>query len=86
MASSPFHITRLVPVIAHAVAVFGDEQKATHWLSTPLPLFKNRAPQDLLESDEGVRLVEQALTRIRLARESIDHPALASALLFESLE
>ena len=55
---------RSVPVIAHAVAVFGDERKATHWLSTPLPLFKNRAPQDLLETDEGMRLVEQALTRI----------------------
>lgn len=64
MASSPSHITRLVPVIAHAVAVFGDEQKATHWLSAPLPLFKNRAPQDLLEINEGMLLVEQTLTRI----------------------
>lgn len=64
MASSHSHVIRLVPVIAHAVAVFGDEQKATHWLSTPLPFFENRAPQDLLETDEGVRLVEQALTRI----------------------
>ena len=36
------------PVIAHAVAVFGDEQKATHWLSTPLALFNNRPPTDLL--------------------------------------
>jgi putative toxin-antitoxin system antitoxin component (TIGR02293 family) len=64
MASLPSHVIRLVPVIAHAVAVFGDEQKAVHWLSTPLPLFKNRAPQDLLETDEGLRLVEQTLTRI----------------------
>jgi putative toxin-antitoxin system antitoxin component (TIGR02293 family) len=64
MASSPSYVTRLVPVIAHAVAVFGDEQKATHWLSTPLPFFKSRAPQDLLETDEGLKLVEQTLTRI----------------------
>lgn len=64
MASSPSDIIRLVPVIAHAVAVFGDEQKATHWLATPLAVLENRAPQDLLETDEGMKLVEQILTRI----------------------
>jgi putative toxin-antitoxin system antitoxin component (TIGR02293 family) len=55
---------RLVPVIAHAVAVFGDEQKATHWLSSPLAIFGNRAPADLLVTDEGADLVERTLTRI----------------------
>ncbi len=64
MASSLQNVSRLVPVIAHAVGVFGDEQKATHWLSTPLPFFGNRAPQDMLETDEGIALVEQTLTRI----------------------
>jgi putative toxin-antitoxin system antitoxin component (TIGR02293 family) len=53
-----------VPVIAHAVAVFGDEQKATHWLSTPLALLGNRTPAELLASNEGLVLVEQTLTRI----------------------
>jgi putative toxin-antitoxin system antitoxin component (TIGR02293 family) len=51
-------------VIAHAVAVFGDEQKATHWLSTPLLFLENRAPLDLLVTDEGIELVERTLTRI----------------------
>jgi putative toxin-antitoxin system antitoxin component (TIGR02293 family) len=51
-------------VIAHAVAVFGDEQKATHWLSTPLAILENRAPTELLSSDEGIELVERTLTRI----------------------
>jgi putative toxin-antitoxin system antitoxin component (TIGR02293 family) len=64
MASSLLDVRRLVPVIAHAVAVFGDEHKATHWLSTPLPFFENRAPQQLLETEEGLALVEQTLTRI----------------------
>ena len=64
MASSPLDVRRLVPVIAHAVAVFGDEQKATHWLSTPLPFFNNRAPQQLLDTEDGLALVEQTLTRI----------------------
>jgi putative toxin-antitoxin system antitoxin component (TIGR02293 family) len=57
-------VARLVPVIAHAVAVFGDEQKATHWLSTPLSFLGNRTPADLLASNEGLALVEQTLTRI----------------------
>jgi hypothetical protein len=47
----------------HAVAVF-DEHKATHWLSTPLPLIDNRTPSDLMETDEGLERVEQILTRI----------------------
>jgi putative toxin-antitoxin system antitoxin component (TIGR02293 family) len=64
MASSLLDVRRLVPVIAHAVAVFGDEHKATHWLSTPLPFFNHRAPQQLLETEEGLALVEQTLTRI----------------------
>ena len=62
--TSALPLTRLVTVIAHAVAVFGDEQKATHWLSTPLALFDNRAPTDLLATGEGIELVERTLTRI----------------------
>ena len=64
MTSSVFNISRIVPVVAHAVAVFGDEHKASHWLSTPLPLFDNRAPCELLETEAGLQLVEQTLTRI----------------------
>jgi len=64
MGGQAASLTRLVPAIAHAVAVFGDEHKATHWLSTPLALFENRTPTDLLATDEGVALVERALARI----------------------
>ncbi|MGD0776091.1 MAG: MbcA/ParS/Xre antitoxin family protein [Candidatus Solibacter sp.] len=60
----PIVVARLVPVIAHAVAVFGDEQKATHWLSTPLAILENRTPAELLSNDEGIELIEQTLTRI----------------------
>ena len=62
--TSPIVVARLVPVIAHAVAVFGDEQKATHWLSTPLAILENRTPAELLASGEGIELVERTLTRI----------------------
>jgi putative toxin-antitoxin system antitoxin component (TIGR02293 family) len=57
-------IARIVPVIAHAVAVFGDEHKASHWLSTPLLLLENRPTFELLNSDEGIQRVDEILTRI----------------------
>ena len=57
-------VSRIVPVVAHAIVVFGDEHKASHWVSTPLPLFNGRAPSELLETEEGIQLVEQTLTRI----------------------
>jgi putative toxin-antitoxin system antitoxin component (TIGR02293 family) len=62
--SEPADLTRLVPVIAHAVAVFGDEHKATHWLSTPLPLLDDRTPAEVLQTKDGIARVEQILTRI----------------------
>ncbi|MGH9593437.1 MAG: antitoxin Xre/MbcA/ParS toxin-binding domain-containing protein [Bryobacteraceae bacterium] len=57
-------IDRIVPVVAHAVAVFGDEHKASHWLSTPLALLADRAPSELLGSEEGIEQVDNILTRI----------------------
>jgi putative toxin-antitoxin system antitoxin component (TIGR02293 family) len=57
-------VVSLVPVIAHAVAVFGDEQKATHWLSSPLEVLGNRTPAELMVNAEGIALVERTLTRI----------------------
>jgi RNA polymerase sigma factor (sigma-70 family) len=64
-APSPsFNVGGILPVVAHAVAVFGDEKKASHWLATPLPLLGDRSPSQLLEGREGVDIVEQVLTRI----------------------
>ena len=57
-------VHRLVPVVAHAIAVFGDERKAAHWFDTPLPLLDGRTPSELLETEEGAARVEQILTRI----------------------
>ena len=62
--TSPTNVASLVPVIAHAVAVFGDEQKATHWLSTPLEILGNHTPAELMVNAEGIALVERTLSRI----------------------
>jgi len=57
-------ISHIVPVVAHAVAVIGDEHKASHWLSTPLAILENRAPSELLTSTEGIQRVDDVLTRM----------------------
>ena len=50
--------------LAHAVAVFGDEDKATHWLSSPLPILEGRTPTETLQIPGGVARIETILTRI----------------------
>ena len=56
-------IGRVVPIVAHAVAVFGDEQKASHWLATPLALLGNRSPVEILAGGDA-QAIDQILTRI----------------------
>ena len=62
--SPALDVKRILPVVAHAVAVFGDENRASQWLATPLPLLGDRSPSQLLEDQVGIELVEQILTRI----------------------
>jgi len=62
--SPSLDVERILPVVAHAIAVFGDEKKASHWLATPLPLLGDRSPSQLLEPQGDIGLVEQILTRI----------------------
>ena len=57
-------ISRIMPTVAHAIAVFGDERKASHWLLTPLSLLDNRTPSQVLDGDGGIEAVERILTRI----------------------
>jgi hypothetical protein len=64
MTAPQLPISRIVPVVAHAVAVFGDEGKASHWLSTALPMLGNRSPSELLGTEQGIRQVDDILTRI----------------------
>ena len=66
MVSDPIVVAGLVRVIAHAVAVFGDEERAAHWLSAPLAALDDRAPAEHLATREGVDRVERLLIRIEL--------------------
>jgi hypothetical protein len=55
---------RLLPIAAHAVAVFGDEHKAAHWFATPLALLGNRSPEEVFDDKGGAEIVDRILTRI----------------------
>lgn len=55
---------RVLPIAAHAVAVFGDEQKAAHWFATPLPLLGGRSPEEVFDDKDGAKTVDRILTRI----------------------
>jgi uncharacterized protein (DUF2384 family) len=55
---------RVVPIVAHAVAVFGDEQKSSHWLATPLALLGDRSPVQILARGGYFDAIDQILTRI----------------------
>lgn len=55
---------RMATVIALAKEVLGSEQKASHWLATPNRALKGRKPFDQLDTELGVRSVEEVLYRI----------------------
>ena len=61
---SAIGIDQVIPIVAHAVAVFGDERKASHWLASPLGLLGDRSPVQILASGGDVEAVDQILTRI----------------------
>ena len=55
---------RLVRVVAQTDAVFGNQEKAMSWLRHPLKRFEGKTPIEMLVTDVGSRLVEEALVQI----------------------
>ena len=55
---------RIARVVAKAESVFDNKQKSLHWLHQPMKRFEGRSPLDMLDTDVGSRLVEEALVRI----------------------
>ncbi len=51
-------------VIDHASSVFDDETDAVAWMSAPNDALSGESPLSLLDTDAGVRLVEEVLTRV----------------------
>jgi len=55
---------RLARVVAQTESVFGSKEKAMAWLRQPMKRFEARAPIEMLATDVGSRLVEEALVQI----------------------
>jgi hypothetical protein len=52
-------------VLDYGLMVFNnEEEKFQSWLSTPVPALGNSIPNDLLDSIEGLKKVENLLHRI----------------------
>ena len=63
-ATESDRIVRMARLYAHAMEMIGDEDKATQWLSTPNRALGDELPIDQLDTDPGVRMVEDILGRI----------------------
>ncbi len=55
---------RLAQVFANAAETLGSEEKAAQWLKTPNRALRGERPLDQLDTDPGVREVEDVLGRI----------------------
>ncbi|HUH63355.1 MAG TPA: antitoxin Xre/MbcA/ParS toxin-binding domain-containing protein [Terracidiphilus sp.] len=55
---------RLAQVYATAIDTLGSEEKAAQWLKTPNRALRGNRPLDQLDTDPGVREVEDVLGRI----------------------
>jgi putative toxin-antitoxin system antitoxin component (TIGR02293 family) len=57
-------LLRLARVSAHAAIALGSEERAAQWLRRANRALGNHAPLDLIDSDIGIRQVEEVLGRI----------------------
>ncbi|TXT21308.1 MAG: hypothetical protein FD134_2727 [Gallionellaceae bacterium] len=55
---------RLARIVAQTESVFGNKDKAMAWLRQPMKRFEGNTPIEMLATDVGSRLVEEALVQI----------------------
>ncbi|MES9994420.1 MAG: antitoxin Xre/MbcA/ParS toxin-binding domain-containing protein [Candidatus Thiodiazotropha sp.] len=57
-------IARVARIVAMAEETFGSRDKASRWLHKPKRGFEGQTPIDMLDTEEGARIVEDRLFRI----------------------
>jgi putative toxin-antitoxin system antitoxin component (TIGR02293 family) len=57
-------LARLVRTFDHSIRVFGSVDKAKRWLTRPKRQFGDRTPLDLLRTDAGGHLIQEAMWQI----------------------
>jgi putative toxin-antitoxin system antitoxin component (TIGR02293 family) len=55
---------RLAKIVAQASAAFGDQEKAMYWLRSPLKRFGGKSALEMTGTEQGARLVEEALVQL----------------------
>jgi putative toxin-antitoxin system antitoxin component (TIGR02293 family) len=55
---------RMARIVALAKEVLGSDEKASHWISNPNRALGGKKPFDQLDTEPGVRSVEEVLYRI----------------------
>ena len=55
---------RLAKILAQAAAAFGDQDKAMHWLRGAKQRFGGKSALDMVSTEHGARLVEEALVQL----------------------
>lgn len=58
------HALRVARIVAFAEETFANREKAVSWLRKPNRSLMNRKPLDLLDTEEGARIVEVTLGQI----------------------
>lgn len=51
-------------LLLKAMHVFGDQERASEWLQTPVPALGNARPYEVIDSFEGRKWIDQVLTQI----------------------
>jgi putative toxin-antitoxin system antitoxin component (TIGR02293 family) len=55
---------RVARIAAMAEQVFGEADRAWHWLRKPTPRFEGKSAIDMLATEAGARLVEETIVQI----------------------
>ncbi|MFT3674555.1 MAG: DUF2384 domain-containing protein [Chitinophagaceae bacterium] len=58
------HAIEIAKIMEHAYQVFGSEEKARHWFTTPNRALNNKQPYQLLDTFTGISMVNDVLVRI----------------------
>lgn len=55
---------RLARILAHAAGIFGQPERALHWLRKKQQRMADRSPLELASTEQGAHLVEEQLLQI----------------------
>ncbi len=58
------HTERIARIVQQSDQVFANHEKSKKWLHKPLKTLNGKTPIDMLDSEEGARIVEELLGQL----------------------